>query len=269
MRGAVIHRLGVVVAPAPRADEPVRMTSHQRVTAVVGASGGLGASTLALAVGRRLAATGPPSVVVDLDLLRGGLEVTAGVEHLPGRRWDDLRHVRGRVPPATLLPLLPAEEGCAVLSARGGAPPGVPEVAARDVVAALAGGPARVVLDLPLASPVLPDVLAGGALVVLLVGLRTRALADADAAVSRLLDGPEAPGVPPDLRLVTRGGRAGTDVVDEVVAHLGVAHLHHLPDDPHVSRDAERGLFPGTGRDGIRRCADAVVAAVDAVAVAS
>ena len=269
MRGAVIHRLGVVVAPAPRADEPVRMTSHQRVTAVVGASGGLGASTLALAVGRRLAATGPPSVVIDLDLLRGGLEVTAGVEHLPGRRWDDLRHVRGRVPPATLLPLLPAEDGCAVLSARGGAPPGVPEVAARDVVAALAGGPARVVLDLPLASPVLPDVLAGGALVVLLVGLRTRALADADAAVSRLLDGPEASGVPPDLRLVTRGGRAGTDVVDEVVAHLGVAHLHHLPDDPHVSRDAERGLFPGTGRDGIRRCADAVVAAVDAVAVAS
>ena len=41
-----------------------------RLTAVVGASGGLGASTLALAVGRRLAATGPPAVVVDLDLLR-------------------------------------------------------------------------------------------------------------------------------------------------------------------------------------------------------
>lgn len=245
------------------------MTLHQCVTAVVGASGGLGASTLALAVGRRLAATGPPSVVVDLDLLRGGLEVTAGIEHLPGRRWDDLRHVRGRVPPEALLGVLPAEEGCAVLSARGGAPPQVPGAAARDVVAALAAGPARVVLDLPLTSPVLPDVLESGALVVLLVGLRTRALADADAAVSCLLDRNPAPGSPPDVRLVTRGGRAGPDVVDEVVAHLGVAHLHHLPDDPHVPRDAERGLFPGTGRDGVRRCADAVVGAVDAVAVAS
>ena len=245
------------------------MTFSQRVTAVVGASGGLGASTLALAVGRRLAATGPPSVVVDLDLLRGGLEVTAGIEHLPGRRWDDLRHVRGRVPPEALLGVLPAEEGCCVLSARGGAPPEVPEAAARDVVAALAAGPARVVLDLPLASPVLPDVLSAGALVVVLVGLRTRALADADATVSHLLDAPLAPGVPPDVRLVTRGGRAGTEVVDEVVAHLGIAHLHHLADDPHVPRDAERGLFPGTGRDGIRRCADAVVDAVDAVAVAS
>ena len=111
--------------------------------------------------------------------------------------------------------------------------------------------------------------LASGALVVLLAGLRTRALADADAAVSRLLDGPDVPGVAPDLRLVTRGARAGPDVVDEVVAHLGIAHLHHLPDDPHVPRDAERGLFPGTGRDAVRRCADAVVAAVDGLAAAS
>ena len=245
------------------------MTSSPFLTVVVGASGGLGASTLALAVGRRLAATGPPAVVVDLDLLRGGLEVTAGIEHLPGRRWDDLRHVRGRVPPDALVSVLPGEEGCAVLSARGGAPPGVPETAACDVVASLAEGSARVVLDLPLGSLVLPGVLTAGALVILVVGLRTRALADADAAVSRLLDARDAPDVPPDLRIVTRGGRAGSDVVDEVVAHLGVAHLHHLPDDPHVPRDAERGLLPGTGRDAVRRCADAVVAAVDALAEAS
>jgi hypothetical protein len=115
----------------------------------------------------------------------------------------------------------------------------------------------------------LPAVVADGALVLLVIGLRTRALADADAAVSRLLDGPSAPEVAPDLRLVTRGRRAGADVVDEVVAHLGVAHLHHLPDDPHVPRDAERGLFPGTGRDAVRRCADAVVAVIDALAEAS
>jgi hypothetical protein len=245
------------------------MTSSPLLTAVVGASGGLGASTLALAVGRRLAATGPPSVVVDLDLLRGGLEVTAGVEHVPGRRWHDLRHARGRVPPETLVGLLPAEDGCAVLSARGGAPAEVPDTAAGDVVASLAGGPSRVVLDLPLWSPMLPGALSRGALVVLVVGLRTRALADADAAVSRLLDGPAAPDLAPDLRIVTRGRRAGADVVDEVVAHLGVAHLHHLADDPHVVRDAERGLFPGTGHDAVRRCADAVVATLDALAMAS
>ena len=247
--------------------------SHHLLTAVVGASGGLGASTLALAVGRRLAATGPPSVVVDLDLLRGGLEVTAGIEHLPGRRWDDLRHARGRLSPDALLPVLPAEDGCAVLSARGGAPPGVPAEAALDVVASLLAGSARVVLDLPLGSPLLTEVTGSGALVVLLTGVRTRALADADAAVSRLLDDAGEQAAAPagrlDVRLVTRGRRAGADVVDEVVAHLGVAHLHHLADDAHVPRDAERGVFPGTGRDAVRRCADAVVAAVDSLAVAS
>ena len=192
------------------ADEAAGMTSTPLLTAVVGASGGLGASTLALAVGRRLAATGPPAVVVDLDLLRGGLEVTAGVEHLPGRRWDDLRHVRGRVPPDALVSVLPGEEGCAVLSARGGAPPGVPEDGGarrrRLPGRGLGPGGAR-----PAARPVRCSRVCcpAGALVVLVVGLRTRALADADAAVSRLLDEPGAPDAAPDLRLVTRGGRAG------------------------------------------------------------
>jgi MinD-like ATPase involved in chromosome partitioning or flagellar assembly len=245
------------------------MPSAAAVIAVVGASGGLGVSTLALAVGRRLAATGPASVVVDLDLLRGGLEVTAGVEHLPGRRWDDLRHVRGRVAPESLLPVLPHEDGCHVLSARGGAPPDLPGSAVRDVLTSLAEGPARLVLDLPASSPALDHVLALDPLVVLVTALRTRALADADAAVSRLLESDPARGSGPDVRVVTRGPRPPEEVVDDVVAHLGVGHLHHLSDDPRVPRDAERGLFPGVARDAVRRCADVVVGAVDVLAEAS
>ena len=245
------------------------MSPVAAIVAVVGASGGLGASTLALAVGRRLAATGPASVVVDLDLLRGGLEVTAGVEHLPGRRWDDLRHARGRVAPEGLLPVLPHEDGCHVLSARGGAPPDVPGAAVCDVLTSLARGPARLVVDLPASSPVLDHVLALDPLVVLLTGLRTRALADADAAVSRLVESGPAAARGPDVRVVTRGPRPPEEVVDDVVAHLGVGHLHHLADDARVPRDAERGLFPGVARDAVRRCADSVVGAVDGLAEAS
>lgn len=252
------------------------------LVAVVGASGGLGASTLALAVGRRLAATGPPAVVVDLDLASGGLEVTAGVEHLPGRRWDDLRQVRGRVPPDVLVPSLPGEGGCAVLSARGGSPPVVPERAVLDVLDSLAAAPVRVVVDVPATSPALAHVLTGSPLVLVVLGLRARALADADACVGRLVDGwaDRAGGGGdggaggggdggPDVRLVTRGGRAAPEVLDDVVAHLGAAHLHHLLDDPRVARDAERGVFPGVARDAVRRCADVVVAAVDEMAAAS
>jgi MinD-like ATPase involved in chromosome partitioning or flagellar assembly len=245
------------------------MSPATAIVAVVGASGGLGASTLALAVGRRLAATGPACVVVDLDLLRGGLEVTAGVEHLPGRRWDDLRHVRGRVAPEGLLPVLPHEDGCHVLSARGGAPPDLPGAAVRDVLTSLAGGPARVVLDLPASSPALDHVLALDPLVVLVTALRTRALADADAVVSRLVESGPAHAGGPDVRVVTRGPRPPEEVVDDVVAHLGVGHLHHLADDARVPRDAERGLFPGVARDAVRRCADVVVGAVDGLAEAS
>lgn len=248
--------------------------------AVVGASGGLGASTLALAVGRRLAATGPPAAVVDLDLTRGGLEVTAGVEHLPGRRWDDLRGVRGRVPPDLLIPSLPVEAGCCVLSARGGRAAGVPDRAVLDVLDSLADASVRVVLDVPATSPLLLEVLRREPLVVVVLGLRARALADADACVERLLDltgerGGErgadgaGGGRGPDLFLVTRGGRARAEVLDDVVGHLGVTHLHHLLDDSQVPRDAERGVFPGVSRDAVRRCADVVVGVVDDVGAAS
>jgi hypothetical protein len=59
------------------------------------------------------------------------------------------------------------------------------------------------------------------------------------------------------------------EVVDDVVAHLGVPHVSHLRDDAAVVRDVERGLFPGTNRNAVRRCADAVAAVVDDVASAS
>jgi hypothetical protein len=245
------------------------MSAAPAVIAVVGASGGLGASTLALAVGRRLAATGPASVVVDLDLVRGGLEVTAGIEHLPGRRWGDLRQVRGALPPGALPEGLPQEHGVHVLSARGGASGEVSDAAVLAVLSAVAAGTPRLVVDLPLWSPALPAVLALGPLVVVLSGLRTRALADADAAVALLVDHADVHRDPVDLRLVTRGPRVPAEVLDDVVAHLGIAHLHHLGDDPHVPRDAERGLFPGTARDEVRRCADSVVAVIDDVAQAS
>ncbi|HSF97823.1 MAG TPA: hypothetical protein VLA55_03940, partial [Ornithinibacter sp.] len=214
------------------------MSAAPAVIAVVGASGGLGASTLALAVGRRLAATGPESVVIDLDLRRGGLEVTAGTEHLPGRRWDDLREVRGRLPPGALPTGLPYEDGVHLLSVRGGAGGEVSDAAVLAVLSALAAGSTRLVFDLPLWSPALPAILALEPLVVVLAGLRTRALADADAAVAFLLDQVQALAHPAavDLRLVTRGVRTRAEVLDDVVAHLGIAHLHHLGDDPLVPR---------------------------------
>jgi hypothetical protein len=235
------------------------MSSPPSVIAVLGASGGLGTSTLALAVGRRLAAHGPAATVVDLDLTGGGLDVTAGVEHMAGRRWASLASVRGAVPPDLVLGSLPAEAGCRVLSAGGAQPQEVPAGAVGDVLDSLVGAGGPVVLDLPAGSTLLPLVLGHGPFVVVLSGLRTRALADADALVDRVAAHAEGGPAPPDLRLVTRGPRPSAAVLDDVVAHLGVAHLHHLPDDPRVGRDAERGSWPGTSSDAVYRCAERVL----------
>ncbi|NHA68287.1 hypothetical protein [Phycicoccus flavus] len=233
------------------------------VVAVVAASGGLGASTLAVAVARRLAAAAGPSVVVDLDLPSGGLDVTAGVEHLAGRRWPAFAELRGEVPPGPLVASLPHEDGCHVLSSGGPGAPPPPAPAVADVLHALTQGVPGVVLDLPRWSPHLPAALAVADLVVVLCGLRTRLLADADACVTTLLEASPPGSGDSRLRLVTRAGGPAPPaaVLDDVEAHLGVERLAHLPDDATVVRDAERGLWPGTGRDAVRRCAEAVVGA--------
>ncbi len=259
----VVHRIDVPLVVATGSGFAGGMdTTGGRPIVVIGASGGVGTSTLALAVGRRVADTHGPSVVLDLDPSRGGLEVTAGIEHLAGHRWEALRAVRGRAPASEILARLPEEGGCHVLSGGGAgprSPGGVPEEVVLDVLASLRGCRATVILDLPGTSALLPAVVADGARIVLLVAMHTRGFADADAVVERLLDALPEGARTPDLALVTRGGRLHPQVLDDLVHHLGAPHLHHLPDDPRVRQGSERGLWPGTARDAVRSCADAVV----------
>ncbi|MGL5816680.1 MAG: hypothetical protein ACRCYR_03885 [Phycicoccus sp.] len=241
---------------------------HNVPLVLVGASGGLGTTSLALATGRRLAATGPPAVVVDLDLDGGGLDVAAGVEHLPGRRWRAFAGSRGRVDAGAVLRSLPAEGGCHVLSVEGTSPEQIDDEAMRDVLGSLCTGPARVVVDMPRGSRLLREVTNAGACVVVVGGLRTRALADTGALLGRLFD-EAAVGPTPGAWLVTRGGRPDGDVLADVAEHLGVVHVHHLGDDARVVRDAERGLWPGTGRDAVRHAAEVLVEEYDAWTTAS
>jgi hypothetical protein len=239
------------------------------VIVVAGASGGLGTSTLALAVARRLAAAGPSTLVVDLDVGGGGLDVTAGIEHLPGRRWPALADVRGPVDPSELVASLPHEDGCRVLSAGGPSRRRVPQRAVHDVIGSLVEVPGTIVVDAGRRTPPRPVLATTQLLVLLVVALHTRGLADADARLEGLLEATDAAGATPELRLVTRGAQPGNEVLDDVVAHLGITPLGHVADDPRVPRDAERGLWPGGGRDAVRRAADTVVGVVDAVGAAS
>ena len=87
-----------------------------REVTVVGAAGGVGASTLAALLARRRAADGARVVLVDLDPGRGGIEVLLGIEAQAGARWSDLAQVRGTLAGGDLDGLLPRWHGVDVLS---------------------------------------------------------------------------------------------------------------------------------------------------------
>ena len=86
------------------------------VIAVVPASGGVGATTLAAAVAVRAAAAERSACLVDLDVLAGRAEVVFGAEREGGWRWDRLVRVAGVVDGRELAERLPSVQGVAVLS---------------------------------------------------------------------------------------------------------------------------------------------------------
>lgn len=86
---------------------------HLRV-AVVGAVGGVGASTLAACLARVMS----PALLIDGAPRHGGLDLLLGVEDVPGARWPDLNVGEGAVSGDDLRRALPVTaEGVALLSA--------------------------------------------------------------------------------------------------------------------------------------------------------
>lgn len=208
-----------------------------RVLGVIGASGGLGVSTLAVALAVRAVGAVGATVAVDGATGGGALDVTACVEHLPGLRWADLVGAEGRIDGAALLRELPAEGPARVLAGRGATPPD-------EVVRAAVSGLARVcgltVVDLGMSlewAAECTDLL-------LVVGTTARQLADGAGVAERLHD----LGVPAALLVRTRRGEAVSP--EEVAVHLDLPLAGLLRDDPRLPQDADRGRPPGTRGSG-------------------
>jgi hypothetical protein len=222
------------------------------VLGVLGASGGLGASTLAAALAvaatRELVVSGlPPAVAVDGALDSGGLDTTACVEHLPGLRWPDLVGVRGEVCGADLVAELPRSAGGArFLAAAPGAPPPPLEVVS-GVVEAVRTVAGLVVVDLP--GPRQPDdgaaelLLGACEAVLLLAGMTARHLADAAATRARVVARQQHGTV----LLVVREGPRSRGLASAMADHLGLPLAGCWRDDRRVGLDAERGRTPGAG----------------------
>lgn len=145
--------------------------------AVLGAGGGVGASTFAAAL-----AWVARGFLIDLDAVGGGIDVRLGIEHLPGARWSGLRLGGGWLDPAQLAAGLPAWRGVRVLAADG-----APAASTVAPVCAAAADLGTSVLDVPRVPCELRDAAIDAADVVLVLARCTVAgLASARALLGTL-----------------------------------------------------------------------------------
>ncbi|MGC5628216.1 hypothetical protein ACPYO6_08225 [Georgenia sp. Z1344] len=230
---------------------------------VVGAHGGAGATTFAVALSRVPVRAGTPTVLVDLDPAGGVVELLTGLERDPGTRWADLRRQEGTLLPDRLTTSLPAFEHVRLLGGdlRGGAD--VDEPVVTRAVRAVAQATDVMVLDLPRTvlarsddgrHPLVEEL--DHLLLVAGAGLRGGGAA---AAVARSLAA--TPGGP-EVSLVVRR-RAGEDVLATDVAEACglplrtvVKHVRSL------EAGVEHGVVPGTRRGPLRSAAEEAAGAL-------
>ena len=207
-------------------------TGKAPVVAVLGGSGGVGASTLAATLSCVAAERRGAAALVETDLVGGGIDLLLGAETSGGWRWPRLSGAQGQV--GDLRPYLPAVAGVSVVSmARG------PVVdLTREPLAAIVGSLRRthdlVVLDpgraLTLAAR---ESIRLATRVVLVVQAGVRGVAAAREVVrAHQLQ---------DAWLAIRGKGLSAAVVAEA---LDLRVVAELPADPALARAAERGEPP-------------------------
>ncbi len=214
---------------------------------VLGGSGGVGASTLAVGLacaGTALGAT----ALVDLDALGGGVDLLLGAERVPGWRWDRLRAARGQI--GELSSQVPAAAGVMLVSMGREDATAVTRDAVAAVLSSLARSSKLVVIDVGRSLDAgAREGLRGSDRTVLLCAQDVRAV----AAARMTLAAAEAPGAGVVVRM--RRGAAIRPL--EVAEALGLPLLGTIPHDGALVPAAERGVPPdrAAGRAWMRACA--------------
>jgi secretion/DNA translocation related CpaE-like protein len=241
-------RLGPALAEgASRASAPV--------VAVVGGSGGVGASTCAAAIAQLagLSAGGGPARValVEVDPLGGGIDLLLGAEQTSGWRWPRLRAAEGHL--GDLRGYLPVVDGVSVVAMAREPAVDLAREAFAAILGALRSWHALVVIDAgrSLAPAALEAIrLASRQLVVVAPGVRGAAAARQTIA-SLGLDRAE---------LVLRDGPGGLPA-DVVADAVGRPILARLPSEQRLVGAAERGEPPARGpRRRYRRAVEVLLA---------
>ena len=223
-------------ASLPHAERPMA-----RTLAVIGGSGGAGASILAGGLAVTAVRAGHRTLLVDGDPLGGGLDLLLGWERQNGLRWPALVRAGGRVDPPALLRALPQRGDLVLLSFALDESSPVPSEA---MAAALdAGRRARdvIVADLPRQlddASVLALQAADRALLVVRPEVRGIAGALRVAQMVRVHRD--------DLAVVVRGPAPGPLHAREVAKALGLPLAGALRPEPDMLLAIDRGNGPGT-----------------------
>ncbi len=231
----------------------------QRAVAVIGGSGGVGASTLAAAVALLAARRHRGSLLLDLDPLGGGLDLLLGAERLAGWRWPQLRGARGRL--GELRGHLPAVDGVDILSmARVDPVAEVGDAAIRAVLGAATRTYPLSVVDVGRSSGPLGAVAIDAAdLVVLVASGGVRGIAAARAAADRW----RGQGT---CAVIVRTGGQRPIPAETAAERIGIPLLATVPDDQRIVRAGEDGNPPGLTRHSA--LGSAARAVLDAVGIA-
>jgi secretion/DNA translocation related CpaE-like protein len=209
------------------------------LVAVLGGSGGVGASTWAAGLAVVAAQRGLRTALVDADQLGGGLDLLLGAERSAGWRWPRLAGARGHL--GDLSGQLPYVDGVDLLSVGRGdgaaiGPPGAEQLQA--VLRSTSRSHQLTVVDLPRA----PDWIAREVgrhadLFLLVVRADVRGVSAARAMIDRLTDGPRP-------HVVVRTRRGGPLPAAAVADGLDAPLAATVADDNSVRLGAERGDPP-------------------------
>lgn len=248
----VLPRDGVALGVALRERHPA---DRARVVGVLGARGGLGASTLAAVVACTAREAGWDTALVDLDPLPGACAEALDLDDAAGLRWADLTLRAAPLVGARLAAGLPRWREVRVLCGdeRGGPAPGVADAA----LSALRGAVDVLVVDLPRSAWAGSGAADACEDLVILAG--------AEEASLGLLRAPGAADAPPGQRrwLAVRRGARHRFPPDQVAYAAGLPLLGVVGDERGLADAIALGDGPWLGPRGpLRRVAARTVAAL-------
>lgn len=211
-----------------------------RVIGVIGGAGGVGASTLACALGQ-VAGTVGPALVLDTDPLGCGLDRVLGLDEVPGVRWDDLASSAGRLGSRALREAVPRRDGLGVLAWSPG-PAALPSSSiVRDVLSAARRGHELVVVDLARrAGATSAELMARCDLVLVVTPSSVAGVASTLRVLGSMTDSSR-------LRLAVRPGAVSRA---ELSATVGVRIGLDVPHQRRLAEAVDLGLGPLRGRRG-------------------